>query len=272
MPNRRKTSSRRKRAEPDLRQRVLDHFEALGIPLGAEQLDAATGRAEAEGLSHLQLLDALVGEQADGRRQRRIERRIREACFSEPKTLEAFDWEFNTKAIDRVQMENLASGEFIGRGENLVFVGQSGVGKSHLIQAIGREACVLDHRVRYTSSASLLNDLIASLADGSLRERLRYYERLDLLIIDGLGFEHVERQQNKEATSLLYKIVDARAHGRSTALVTNVDFDQWSEYLGDATLAMAILDRLVDRATIVKMKGRSYRAHRTKTGAAAESG
>ena len=265
MTSRRKTRSRRTTSEPDPWQSVLDHCEALGIPLRPDQLDAATRRAESESMSHLQMLDHLLGEQAEARRQRRIERRVREACFSEAKTLEAFDWQFNGDAIDRQQMENLASGEFIGRGENLVLVGQSGVGKSHLIQAIGRAACVLDYRVRYTSSAALIQDLTASLADGTLTERLRYYQRFDLLIIDGLGFEHIERQQHQKATSLLYKIVDGRTDGRSTALVTNVDFDGWSDHLGDPTLAMAILDRLVDRATIVKIKGHSYRAHRSKS-------
>ena len=137
----------------ELRQKVLEDFQALGIPLLPEQLDAALTRAEREGLSHLEFLRVLISEQANGRRERRIARRIREAGFAETKTLADFDWQFNAAAIDRVRIEALAGGEFIGRRQNLVWVGQSGVGKSHLIQAIGQSACVLGYRVRYETSA-----------------------------------------------------------------------------------------------------------------------
>lgn len=118
-----------KPAGTELRQKILEDFGALGIPLSPEQLDAVTGRAESEGLSHLEFLRALIGEQADGRRDRRIARRIREARFAEDRTLADFDWQFNAAVIDRVQIEALARGEFIGRRQNLVCVGQSGVGK-----------------------------------------------------------------------------------------------------------------------------------------------
>jgi len=247
----------------ELCRKILEDFQALGIPLWPEQLDAALGRAESEGLSHLEFLRALIGAQADGRRDRRIARRIREARFAEDRTLADFDWQFNAAVIDRVQIESLARGEFIGRRQNLVWVGQSGVGKSHLIQAIGRSACVLGYRVRYETSASVLQDLTAALADQTLPRRLRSYGGFDLLILDEFGFDRVERLESPQAASLLYKLINARS-GRSTALVTNIDFEAWGEYLGDPPLAMAILDRVVDGAIILKTKGRSYRAHRAE--------
>jgi DNA replication protein DnaC len=144
-----------------------------------------------------------------------------------------------------------------------VWVGQSGVGKSHLIQAIGRSACVLGYRVRYETSASVLQDLTAALADQTLPRRLRYYGGFDLMILDEFGFDRVERLESPQAASLLYKLINAR-NGRSTALVTNIDFEAWGEYLGDPPLAMAFLDRVVDGAIILKTKGRSYRAHRAE--------
>jgi DNA replication protein DnaC len=138
-------------------------------------------------------------------------------------------------------------------------------GKSHLIQAIGRQACALDFRVRYWTSAGLLEELTASLADKSLPDRLRYYARFDLLIIDEFGFDKIERTECPEAASLLYKVIDSRTKKKSTALVTNVDFDNWKAYLPDAPLAMAFLDRLVDGALILKIpKAKSYRANRSK--------
>ena len=169
--------------------------------------------------------------------------------------------------IDRVQIEALARGEFIGRRQNLVWVGQSGVGKSHLIQAIGRSACALDYRVRYETSASVLQELTAALADQTLERRLRSYGGSDLMILDEFGFDRVERLESPQAASLLYKLINARS-GRSTALVTNIDFESWGEYLGDPPLAMAFLDRVVDGAIILKTKGRSYRAHRAERAAA----
>jgi len=248
----------------ELRDRLLGHFRVLRIPLTPEQFDAAVARAEREHLSHLEFLETLIAEQADQRRERSIQRRIHEARFREAQRLESFDWKFNAPAIDRVQIEELATGDFIRRKDNLVLVGQSGVGKSHILQALGRRACALGYRVRYTTSAALLKDLTASLADQTLPERLRYYQRFDLLIIDEFGFDKIERAECSQAASLLYKIIDARGQQHSTALVTNIDFDAWGDYLGDVPLAMAFLDRLVDGAIILKIKGKSYRAHRAK--------
>ena len=247
----------------DLRQRILDYFQTLRVPLSATDLDAVLAEAEKQRWTPLELLSRLLGPQADLRRQRAIDRRIREARFREPATLEGFDWEFNAHAIDRVLIETLATGEFVRRGDNLVILGQSGVGKSRLIQALGRAACARGYRVRYTTSAELLHDLTASLADRTLPERLRYYSNFDLLAIDEFGFDRIERAESSQAASLLYKVVDSRSK-RSTAMVTNISFEAWAEYLGDAPLAMAVLDRVVDGAIILKIEGRSYRASRVK--------
>jgi DNA replication protein DnaC len=246
----------------DLRERILADFSVLRVPLTAAHLDAALAQAAQDGCSHLELLHRLITDQAGLRRERSTARRIREARFAELKTLASFDWDFNAKAIPRVQIEDLATGAFIRRRQNLVFAGQSGVGKSFLVQAIGHAACAQGQRVRYITSAELLADLSARLADRTLSERVRYYARFELLIIDEFGFDRIERSDTPQAASLLYKIMDARSQKASTALVTNIDFEAWGEYLGDPPLAMAFLDRLVDGAIILKIQGKSYRAHR----------
>jgi DNA replication protein DnaC len=251
----------------ELRTRVLDDLQTLRIPVSADDLDATLAQAEKKPWGALEILAHLLGPQADLRRQRAIERRIREAHFREAVSLEGFDWEFNAQSIDRAQIEALATGEFIRRADNLVLAGQSGVGKSRIVQSIGRAACVGGYRVRYTTSADLVLDLTASLADHTLPQQLRYYTNFDLLIIDEFGFEKIERAESGQAASLLYKVVDSRGPQRSTALVTNISFELWVEYLGDAPLAMAILDRLVDRAIRLKIEGRSYRAHRAQKAA-----
>ncbi len=236
----------------------------LKVPLSAEMLDAALSHAEQEGLSHLNFLELIVGELATRSRRRAVERRIRDAKFHEERNLENFDWTFNAAAIDRAQIEQLATGEFVRRGENLVIVGQSGVGKSHLLQALGKRLCEIGYRIRYTTSAELLQELRASLADQSLRRCLRTWSRFDLVIIDEFGFDGIERNECPEAANLLYKLIDARSGKRSTALGTNIDLDKWSDYLGDPPLVMALLDRVVYRVTALKICGKSYRAHRPK--------
>jgi DNA replication protein DnaC len=261
-----KTPAKTTTASPptNLRERVLEDAKTLKLPLGAEALDAALAHAEQKGLSHLAFLELVLGEPAARSRQRAIERRIRDAKFHEEKTLDTFDWKFNASAIDHAQIEQLATGEFVRRRENLVVVGQSGVGKSHLLQALSRRFCEMGYRVRYTTSADLLQDLRGSLADQSLPRRVRYWSRFDLLVIDEFGFDRIERSECPQAASLFYKVIDARSGKRSTALATNIDFEAWSEYLGDPPLAMAFLDRVVDGAIVLKIRGKSYRAHRAK--------
>jgi DNA replication protein DnaC len=253
---------------PSRRDQILADFATLRIPVTADQLDAALKHAQDTGCSPLDFLHRLLADQAGLRRQRRIERLIRDAHFCELKPLSEFDWNFNP-TIPRTQIETLAQGDFIRRHQNVVFVGQSGLGKSRLIQNIGQAACVLGYRVLYTTSGLLLEDLTAALADQTIHDRVRFYTHFDLLIVDEFGLDRIERSLCPHASSLWYKIIDGRSQ-RSTALVTNIDFEAWAKYLDDAPLTMALLDRVVDGATIVKLKGKSYRVHRGADRLAAE--
>jgi DNA replication protein DnaC len=258
------TTGRPKPKTDQLQKRILEHCHTLGLPLDGDELDGILRQAEREHLSHLELAECLLAGPARRRRERSTELRIQNAKFREPATLEAFDWAFNTQFIDRVQMEELATGDFIRRRDNLVFVGQSGLGKSHLVQAIGRRCCAVGYRVRYITSADLLRGLGTSLADGTMPRRLSYFAGFELLIIDELGLDKLEREEYPLAPSLLHKVIDSRSRKRSTALVTNIDFEAWGKYLGDAPIAMALLDRVVDGAIIHKFEGKSYRASRAQ--------
>jgi DNA replication protein DnaC len=243
------------------RDQIRADFTTLRIPVTDEQLDDILKQAQDASWSHLEFLHRLLADQANLRRQRRVERLIKEARFRETLPLSSFDWSFNP-AIPRLQIEALVQGDFIRRKQNVVFVGQSGLGKSRLIQGIGLAACLSERRVYYITSGELLEDLTAALADQTIHNRVRFYAKFELLIIDEFGFDRIERAVCPQAASLWYKVIDARSQKGSTALVTNIDFEAWADYLGDAPLAMALLDRLVDGATIVKLKGRSYRAQR----------
>ena len=128
---------------------VTAELRTLGIALTPAALDAALSAAERESLSHLEFLHRLLAEPAEARRQRALDRRLRATKFRELTTLEGFDWEFNAKGVDRRTVEQLATCDFVRRRENVILVGQTGLGKSRILQAIGRAACVLGYRVRY---------------------------------------------------------------------------------------------------------------------------
>lgn len=210
-------------------------------------------------------MERLLAVPANLRQERSIERRIRAARLRDDNaTFESFDWEFNRKTIHRAEFEELGTGDFIRRHDNVAFVGESGLGKSHLIQAIARRCCVHGYRVRYITSAELLEELTAASGDKTLSSKVRYYTRFDLLIIDEFGFDKLERREYPESPSLLYKVIDSRSRRGSTAIVTNVDFKEWTDYLGDPPLVMAILDRLVDDTIIQRFAGKSYRAYRAE--------
>ena len=130
------------------------------------------------------------------------------------------------------------------------------------MKSLGLTACTLGYRVRYRTSSKLLQEFTAAMADGSLDRKLNRYARYDLLLIDEFGFDRLEREVNARASSFYYRLLEARTGRYSTALATNIDFSEWGKYLGDPQLAMAFLDRLVDGAVILKLSGRSYRAHR----------
>jgi DNA replication protein DnaC len=246
------------------RQRILEYLATLKAPLSSDQLDEIVAAAEREKLSALSLLERFLSIPANTRCERSIQRRIRNANFPTSASFENFDWEFNKRTIDRAEFEQLGTGEFVRRQDNLVFAGESGLGKSHLIQAIGRRCCTHGFRVRYVTSAGLLEDLSSAAGTKTLSTRVRYYGRFDLLIIDELGFEKLELREYPEAPSLLYKVIDHRNRRTSTALVTNIDFQDWTDYFGDAHLTMAMLDRTVDTAIICKFEGKSYRKHRAE--------
>jgi DNA replication protein DnaC len=258
------------RARRSLHDDVTAALRTLGIAVTGEALDAALSAAEAEALGHLEFLHRLLAGPAEARLQRALERRVRDARFRELTTLEGFDWSFNAQGVDRRVVEQLATCDFVRRRENVILVGQSGLGKSRILQAIGHAACVQGYRVRYATSAGLLQKFTAALADGTCSRMLDDYARFDLLLIDEFGFDRLEREAQAQASTFYYRLLDARTGRRSTALATNIDFGAWADYLGDPPLATAFLDRLVDGAVILKLTGRSYRAHRARRAAEAE--
>jgi DNA replication protein DnaC len=205
----------------------------------------------------LRIVERLLRTEADRRRERRIERRIQQSQLPDRPTIEVFDFDFQPD-LDRELVMELAELRWIDRREDLLLVGQSGVGKSHLAKALALSACADDHTVRYTTCADLMTDLIAALADDTLTRKLKRYIRPRLLVIDDLGFDPIEQEKAREA-QLLYKVLDARHGSVSTIITSNLPVDHWADYLGSHHLTVALLDRLLYHATTISIEGPSYR-------------
>jgi DNA replication protein DnaC len=159
---------------------------------------------------------------------------------------------------------DLATMEFIKNKESLLFIGDCGTGKSHIAQSLGMIACEKSYKVLYTTCAGLINDLNNGVFEKNLPKRLRRYTLPDLLIIDEMGHDRLELQLTKEA-HLLFKVVDERyRYNRSLIFTTNVEENDWAEYLGDPISTRAILDRIFHRSLKIEIKGSSYRQHQGK--------
>jgi DNA replication protein DnaC len=224
-------------------------------------LDELLAWATRERAGPTALLEHILGAEVAGKLQGRIARRVATSGLREQKTLEAFDWNFQP-SLDKGFILELARLDFVRRHDDLVITGKSGTGKSHFLKAFGLRACEQAISVRYARGVDLLDDLHAGLADGTYTRRLKTWARPDLLIIDDVGLGQVKKRDDEPtAAHTLFNLLDRR-HGRlSTAVTSNIALSDWGRYLGDTTVAMAILDRLAMNAIRLDINGPSYRQH-----------
>lgn len=242
-------------------ERLRRHLEFLGLTHTLSGLDEALAWAQREQPGPTALLERVLGAEAAHKLERRIARRIETSGLREHKLLETFDWEFQP-SLDKGSITELAQLDFVRRRDDLVITGTSGTGKSHILMALGRRACERQISVRYARCVDLLDDLYAGLADGTYHRRLKAWARPELLIIDDVGLGQVKKRDDEPtAAHTLFNLIDRR-HGRtSTAITSNIALSEWGRYLGDATIAMAILDRLAMMAIRIDIDGPSYRQH-----------
>jgi DNA replication protein DnaC len=234
-------------------------------------LDELLAAATRERAGPTVLLEHILGTEVGSKLERRIERRVAVSGLRERKTLEAFDWNFQP-TLDKAAIVELARLDFVRRRDDLVITGKSGTGKSHILKAFGLRACEQAISVRYARGVDLLDDLHAGLADDTYNRRLKAWARPDLLIIDDVGLGQVKRRDDEPtAAHTLFNLLDRR-HGRlSTAVTSNIALSDWGRYLGDTTIAMAILDRLAMNALRIDVNGPSYRQHVAETRAKKQS-
>ncbi len=183
-----------------------------------------------------------------------------------------FDWDFQPK-LDRHTVEGLFSLAFVDRHEDLLLTGKSGTGKSHILQALTLKACEHEWTVRYARCVDLIDDLYAGLADGSYERRMKRWCRPVLLVIDDVGLGQLKRREDEPtAAHILFTLLDRRHSNVTTAVSSNIKLSAWGKYLGDATLAAAVLDRLVANAVHIDIDGPSYRQHMASQRAGAQPG
>ena len=246
----------------DTEDRVRELLERLSMPSALRALGQALPKDPAKKIAALKTLEPLLAAEAGDRTERRITRRICDAKLPDYPTLQSFDFDFQP-SLDRDLIFELATLAWVDRKEDLLLIGQSSTGKSHIGKALCMIACSKEKRVRYSSCADMLQELFASLADGSLSRVLSKYTRPPLLMIDDLGYDPIEQEQAREA-QLLYKVIDAR-HGKTSTIITsNLPPETWADYLGDHYLTVALLDRLLFHATAITIDGPSYRVAQHK--------
>jgi len=207
----------------------------------------------------LPYLADLTALEASKRQENGVKARIVAARFPTIKTVEAFDFTLQPQLPKAKLLEHF-DGSFIGQHRNLVFCGPPGTGKSHCLVAIGIAACTRGFRVRFTTAAALLMMLIEAKRSGELQRRFRSLERVELLLIDELGYIPFER----EATDLLFNVISARYERASVALTTNLAFENWTQIFPDEMAAAAVIDRLVHHGTIFQFTGQSHRLRQRK--------
>ena len=222
----------------------------------ADSLTIRAQQARAESLGPLDFLSLLVHDELQRRRDRLVTRRIKRAAFRDITTLDTFDWTFNP-TIDRALIFELATGRYIERREDALILGNPGVGKSHLAQALGMAAIHGGFHVLYRAAHTLFEELVLAEACGEREQAIATLCEIPLLIIDDVGM----RKPPTSAAEDLLEIVMRRYERASTIITSNRPIEDWPKLFGDTPAVTAFLDRLMHHCHLIQIRGKSYRLH-----------
>jgi len=249
--------------------KMTDNAALASIGAATIELHLPTVRSEAgrraetasrQQASYLVYLADVLAAEIDDRSERRRTRRIHEAHFPRLKRLADFDLSA-APSVNPATIATLASGAYLGTGDPVVLLGESGTGKSHLLIALGIAACEQGRRVRYVTAAQLANELAEAADERRLSRVVSRYGRLDLLCLDELGYVKLDTR----GAELLFQIITEREERASIATASNLPFSEWGQIITDPRLVAAIVDRLTFNAHIIETGTESYRLLTTKT-------
>ena len=235
------------------------HLRKLKLPTFQSEYTKLARQCAAEGKDHVQYLLRLCELELIERERRMIERRIKDARFPATKSLDSFDFKAIPSLNKALTME-LARCAFVDRRENIIALGPSGTGKTHVSLGLGLAACQKGLKVRFTTAAALVHDLIEAVDDRRLQRLQKGLAAHDLLIIDELGFVPL----SKTGAELLFEIISQRYERGSIIITSNLPFDEWTEVFGSERLTGAILDRLTHHVHILEMNGESFRLRQSR--------
>lgn len=235
-------------------ERIISNLNFLK---GKESLAVLDQTLEQVNKNNLTFIDGflyLTQAQVEKKKQNLIQHSVKVAGFPSVKTLSEFDFDFQ-ESINKQQIYDFNSLRFIDKQENIVFYGNSGVGKTHLAISIGVTAAQNRKSTYFIKCARLIEILKKAQLEGRLEERLKKFCGYKLLIIDELGYLPITKEESK----LFFQLIDRRYEKHSTIITTNINFSQWDDIFGDPLIASAIVDRLLHHSHVVKITGNSYR-------------
>lgn len=239
--------------------RVVEQLTRLRLHYVAERLDAVLAEAARSEPTYLDFLDTVLRQEVDAKQRTRVAMGLKIAHFPAVKTLDDFDFKFQP-SVDQRLVRELATGRFLSQTENVLVFGAPGVGKTHLAIALGRAVVEAGHSVLFVSATALLAALARAETEGQLADRLMFFSKPKLLIIDELGYLPFERR----SAHLFFQLVARRYERGSLLITTNQVVTQWGAVFGDEVLAAAILDRLLHHSHTLMIQGESYRLKQKK--------
>jgi DNA replication protein DnaC len=238
---------------------LAHHLKTLRLPTFLREYDKQARICAAEGVDHVRYLSRLTELELIDRERRMVERRIKAAKFPAVKSLDSFDFKA-IPGLNKMSVLELARCEWIERKENVIALGPSGTGKTHVALGIGLAACQRGLQVAFVTAASLVHELMEARDEKRLLQLQRKLAKVKLLIIDELGFVPL----SKTGAELLFELISQRYERGSTLITSNLPFEEWTETFGTERLTGALLDRLTHHVNILEMNGESYRLNQSR--------
>jgi DNA replication protein DnaC len=237
---------------------IRELCKPLRLPAVAAQAARLAEQAAKEKQSPLSFLEALLSAEVEEREQNAVARRIKEAHFPKVKTLDEFNFQ-EAQHLPVTLIRHLAEGGYIGKTEPVLFLGDTGTGKTHLATALGVAACRQRRRVRFTTAAEMVNELVEARHNNELSRVTARWTRYEVLVIDEMGYVALA----EAGAEMLFQVIAGRAEKAAVVITTNLPFSEWTTVFPNARLCKAMVDRLTDRAHIIDTGDESYRFRRS---------